>query len=166
MAHVAARRVRRRYTLAMSGISIGTAECELWSFFNGNSLGSWIRRISLRQTNLAVQVEESIAVRVIRGYSVSPGTVGGITTIGRLNSTDPDVAPSTVGYRYTTLASGGTPVTVFDDAWNLKEPYDIVFAPDESPYVSENDGYCVLRLGARSAAITVRATVVIEQGER
>lgn len=67
----------------------------------------------------------------------------------------------------TTVASGGTPTNVFEDAWNVKEPYDMFFAPDEAIYVPiSSEGHTVIRLGAPADAISLKSTIWIEQAER
>ncbi len=60
------------------------------------------------------------------------------------------------------LASGGSPVVLFEDAWNTRAGFDMSFAPEEGPE-AVNAERIVVQSGAPADAVTIRATFWVEE---
>jgi hypothetical protein len=117
-----------------------------------------IRRIRLGQTTESAVEEEQLAIAIIRGHSISG--VGNAVTPRPLAT---GVAPAgfTVETETASIATGGSPVILYEDCWNTRSGHDVAFSDEEAPgSVNER---LVVRQSATADNLTMYATFWIEE---
>lgn len=151
----------RLYTITISGVASPAAAFDFVEINAASNKPVRIRRIRIAQTSEATTEEEQLAITVVRGHTTSGS--GGDTTPdgGPLNPND-SAAGYTAETMNTTIASSGTPINLVEDAWNTRAGYDMAFAPEEAPE-SINGNLLVIRSAAPVDAVTIRATVWVEE---
>ena len=151
----------RMYTVTISGVASPATAFDFLEIVPATAKPIRIRRIRIAQTSESAAEEEQLALTIVRGHATS-GSGGDTTPDGApLNSTTP-AAGYTAETMNTTIASTGTPVNVFEDAWNTRSGYDVSFAPEECPE-AVNAERIVVRSAAPADAVTIRATFWIEE---
>jgi hypothetical protein len=105
--------------------------------------------------------EELLRYSVIRGHATS-GSAGSAATPA---PADPgDVAASfTAEVNNTTIASGGTPVTLMEGAFNVRGGETQWFPDGFEPKASQAQGTLVIRIPAPADAITIVGTAYVRE---
>lgn len=150
----------RIYTVVISGTASPAAAFDFFECVPATAKPIRLRRIRIAQSSEPTSEEEMLAITILRGHTSSGS--GGSTPTGRpLNSTDAALGftPETMN---TTQATGGTPVTLFEDVWNTRVGFDIPFAPEEAPE-AVNGERIVVASSAPADAVTIRGTLWVEE---
>ena len=151
----------RVYTICISGVASPAAAFDFVEISPATNKPVRLRRIRIAQTSEPSTEEEQIALTVIRGHTTS-GSGGDTTPDGGVLSSSDTAAAYTAETMNTTIASAGTAVNLIEDAWNTRAGYDMAFAPEEAPECI-NGVLLVVRSGAPADAVTIRATVWVEE---
>jgi hypothetical protein len=121
-----------------------------------------IHEIMLAQTSdQGDAAAEALQLLLIRGHATS-GSPGSAFTPLPLNSKITQAAATAVEINNTTIASAGTPVNLFADAWNIQAGYSKIWTPETRP-VFRNSERVVLRQSAPADSITMSGTIVFEE---
>lgn len=150
----------RMYTLVIEGVASPATAFDLFELNAAAEKPIRIRRLKIAQTSEPTTEEEQLPLSIIRAQSTS-GSGGSATTPQPC-----ELATGTAGFAAetmnTTVATGGTPKTLVTDAWNTRAGCDIAFAPEEC-IGSVNGTRLVVTSGAPSDAVTIRATLWVEE---
>lgn len=150
----------RVYTVVISGVASPAAAFDFFELNPATAKPIKILRIKIAQTSEPTTEEEQLALTIKRAFSTS-GSGGSAPTPIPLVSTD-SAAGFTAETMNTTVASGGTPVTLIEDAWNTRAGLDLAFAPEETPE-AVNGERLVVTSSAPADAVTIRATIWVEE---
>jgi hypothetical protein len=150
----------RMYTVVVAGTASPAAAFDLFELNPVAEKPIAIHRVRIAQTSESTTEEEQLAFSIIRGHSTS-GSGGSAPTPTPLT---PATAAAGFGAEVmnTTVATGGSPVTMFTDALNTRAGYDMAFSPEERPG-SVNGSRLVGTISAPADAITFRATIFVEE---
>lgn len=151
----------RMYSITISGVASPAAAFDLFEISPATNKPVRIRRIRIAQTSEPTTEEEQLALTVIRGHTTS-GSGGDTTPDGGPLSSSDTAAGYTAETMNTTIASAGTAINLVEDAWNIRAGLDLAFAPEEAPECI-NGVLLVVRSGAPTDAVTIRATLWIEE---
>ena len=145
----------RLYTISVGAVSISAAQ-DLFEIRPVANHPIQIIGLQIGQTNSTTQ--ENLGLSIIRGHT-SSGSAGSTPTIAPVDDGDA-AAGFAAEINNTTIASGGTGVTLFTDTVNLLAGYSIWFY-DEKTRIPAHAGHTtiVVRLTAPAAARTFRATL-------
>lgn len=150
----------RIYTVVVSGVASPAAAFDFFEFVAAAGKPIRLLRLRIAQTSEPTTEEEQLPLTVVISHSTS-GSGGSTPTPRAMQPTDV-AAGFTSETMNTTQATGGTPLTVMEDAWNTRAGVDIPFAPEEAPEVT-GGGRMVVASGAPADAVTIRATAWIEE---
>jgi hypothetical protein len=150
----------RMYTVVVEGTASPAAAFDFLEVNPAAEKPIRIRRIRIAQTSETTSEEEQLFLSIIRAYSTS-GSGGSAPTPQPLALGD-TAAGFTTEVMNTTQATGGSPKTLFSDAWNTRAGYDMAFAPEEC-IESVNGTRLVIASGAPADAVTIRMTVWVEE---
>jgi hypothetical protein len=150
----------RMYTVVISGVASPAAAFDFFEINPASAKPVRLRRIRISQTSEPTSEEEMLGITVIRAHSTS-GSGGSAPTPQPLTSTD-SAAGFTAETMNTTKATGGSPVTLFEDVMNIRAGYDMPFMPEEAPE-AVNAERIVVTCTAPADAITFRATLFVEE---
>lgn len=150
----------RIYTVAISGVASPAAAFDFFEF--NAAAGKPIRLLRLRvaQSSEPSSEEEQLTITVLSGHSTSGS--GGSAPTPRPTPASDAAASFAAETMNTTQATGGTPITLFEDVWNTRAGLDVAFSPEESLDVI-GGGRLVIASGAPADAVTIRATAWIEE---
>lgn len=152
----------REYTVIISGVASPAAAFDFFELNAAAEKPIGIRRIRIAQTSEPTTEEEQLAITIKRGYS-SSGSGGSAPTPAACRPGDA-ASGFTAETMNTTQASGGSPTTHFEDAWNTRAGFDVAFAPEEMVW-GANGSRLTVSSGAPADAVTIRGTIwVVEQG--
>ena len=119
----------------------------------------------LQTTDVGDAAEEVLGLSWLRGFTAS-GTLG--TTAGATpRPVDPDdAAAGMVAEAFnTTLASGGTAVTMGRMGWNVRIPLVEIYVPGGGVKVTQANTTLVLRLDAAPVdSLTMSGSILVEEG--
>lgn len=150
----------RRYSCAMSAVAV-TAQSDLWEI---TAPAAGIVRIAGvligQSTDYGDAAAEGLTIDIIRAYT-SSGSGGSSVTPTPTNSSD-SAAGSTVERNNTTIASGGSPVTLLSDAMNIQAGYQMIWPPEHMP-ILRNSERLVVRMSAPADSLTVSSTLIFEE---
>ena len=96
--------------------------------------------------------EELLQLNIIRGHT-SSGSGGSSVTPSPLNPGD-GAASFTAEINNTTIASSGTPVTLFGTTWNVRAGGEIWLPEDVRPRARQSNTPLVVRMSAPNDSIT------------
>lgn len=96
--------------------------------------------------------DELLQLNIIRGHT-SSGSGGSSVTPSPLNPGDA-AANFTAEINNTTIASSGTPVTLFGTAWNVRAGSDVWLPEDVRPRARQSNTTIVVRMSAPNDSIT------------
>jgi len=106
--------------------------------------------------------EEMLRVKIIRGHTTG-GSGGSVPTPVALNANE-GAADFSAEVNNTTIASGGTPVDVHSEAFNVRVGWVYVPTPEIRPLVTSSDGVIVVRLMANPIdSITMSGTLYVAE---
>lgn len=125
-------------------------------------------RVAIREIRLGQYSDpgdaqaEMLSVSIIRGYT-SGGTGGStVTPVNIMGHPNAGAASAVVEINNTTIASGGSAVTLCADTFNVMGGWRFYPVPDERPIVTIN-GIIVVRISAPADALTMNGTIVFEE---
>jgi hypothetical protein len=146
----------RVYTVSIPGTASPAAAFDLFELVPATAKPIALLRLRIAQTSEPTSEEEQLGLTITRG-TTSSGSGGSTPAAVPVCSTDAAAGftPETMN---TTQASGGTPVTLFEDAWNTRAGVDIAFAPEEG-LNAVNGERLVVKSAAPADAVTIRATL-------
>lgn len=150
----------RVYTVPISAVVSPGAAFDFFEFNPASAKPIELLRIRLGQTSEPTSEEEQLRITVKRAQSTS-GSGGSAPTPAPLNSTN-TAAGFAAETMNTTVATGGSPVTLFEDAMNIRAGYDMAFAPEEVPE-AVNGERLVVTCSAPADAITFSGTAWIKE---
>ena len=153
--------VGRMYTITISGVASPTAAFDFLEIAPAVNKPIRLRRIRIAQSSEPSTEEEQLVLTVVRGHTTS-GAGGDATPDGGPLNPNESAAGYTAETMNTGIASSGTAVNLAEDAWNTRAGYDMAFAPEEAPEAL-NGTLLVVRSGAPTDAVTIRATFWIEE---
>lgn len=156
----------RTYSVSFSAVSVSAAQ-DLFEISAADDKPVKLKGFSIAQTgnsDVGDAAEELLKLAVIRGHSTS-GSGGTTPTPRPLNPSDA-AAGFSAEANNTTIASGGTGVTLHEGAFNVRGPYDYWWPDGLEPSATQGNTTIVLRMASAPAdAITLSATLyVIEEG--
>lgn len=152
--------IGRMYTIIIPGTASPAAAFDLFELVPATAKPIRIRRVRIAQSSEPTTEEEQLAISIIRAHSTS-GSGGASVTPQPLNSGDP-ASGATCERMNTTVATGGSPVTILEDVWNTRTGYDMPFAPEECPE-AVNGERIVVTSSAPADAVTIRGTLWFEE---
>lgn len=154
--------IGRVYTVVISAVASPAAAFDLFEFNPAAAKPIRLLRIRLTQTSEPTSEEEQLRVSIIRAQSTS-GSGGSAPTPRPCNTTDP-AAGFAAETMNTTVATGGSPVTLGEYAINIRAGDDLALAPEEC-IEAVNAERLVVTCSAPADAITFDATCwVMEKG--
>jgi hypothetical protein len=107
--------------------------------------------------------EEFLRLKIIRGHT-SGGSGGTNPTPGQIDPRGA-AAGATTDVNHTTEASGGTVVTIWSHAFNIRTGLEMLFPPDCEPGADQGQTTIVVRLMASpSDSLTMSGTLFFEEG--
>lgn len=151
----------RMYTITIPGVASPAGAFDFVEISPAANKPIRLHRIRIAQTSEATTEEEMLSLTVIRGHTTS-GSGGDTTPEGGVLSSSDTAAGYAAETMNTTPASSGTAVNLVEDAWNTRAGFDLAFAPEESPECI-NGVLLVIRSGAPADAVTIRATIWVEE---
>lgn len=149
------------YTVVISAVASPAAAFDLLELVAADDKPIEILRMRIGQTSEPTTEEEQLRLTLTRAYSTS-GSGGSAPTPRLLNPSD-QAATFTAEVMNTTQATGGSPVTLFEDVMNTRAGYDMAFAPEERPMTTEAGGRLVLACSAPADAVTISATFWVRE---
>lgn len=123
--------------------------------------GTVIRLLGLivSQTTEATDAQdEMLQIRVIRGHTSGAGAL----TPSGLDSQD-SACTITDAAIDAAVASGGTPVTVLSDAFNVRSGYQLWWTPETAPIIRNADSRVVVRVSAPTDPVSFVGTLYFEE---
>ena len=150
----------RVYTIVVEGVASPAAAFDFLEINPAAEKPVRLLRLRIAQTSEPTTEEEQLSLSIIRAQSTS-GSGGSAPTPRPVNLADA-AAGFTAETMNTTVATGGTPITLMTDAWNTRAGYDMAFAPEEC-IGSVNGTRLVVTSGAPADAVTIRLTAWIEE---
>jgi hypothetical protein len=107
--------------------------------------------------------EEMLRIRIIRGHTT--GGSGGAAPTARPMDRSATAAGFAAETNNTTIASAGTGVNLYSDAFNIRSGLQLWFPPECMPEVSQGDVTIVVRLMAAPAdALSMSGTLFLLEG--
>lgn len=154
------RRIGQVFTVPLSAVAVSAAQ-DVFEIATTAETKVRIREIRLGQYSDAGDAQaELLSVLIMRGHTTTGS--GGTTPTPVNVSASTVAATSTVKANNTTVATGGSPVTIYADAWNVQAGWWYAPAEAEMPIVDVSSRV-VVRITAPVDAITFNATVVFEE---
>lgn len=154
----------RCYSLTFQAQTIANAsgDYDLFEIAPADDKPVALHWLHLGQTSeLGDAAEEQLRVAVIRGHAT--GGNGTSTTARPLNPNDTAAGATceTVG---STIASGGTAITICEHVFNIRAGLDLIWTPELRPVASQADTLIVVRLMAAVADdLTMSGTLYFEE---
>lgn len=106
--------------------------------------------------------EEFLAIKLMRGHT-SSGSGGSSVTPERMNTNDSS-SGFTATSGNTTVATGGSPVTLHQEAFNIRAGMQYIPTPETRITANQSTSRLVARLASTPAdAITLYATMLVEE---
>lgn len=152
----------RMYSVVIGGTASPAAAFDLFEFNAAAGKPLRLRRLRIAQTSEPTTEEEQLVVAIIRSHGTS-GSGGGTPTPAPVYSSTSAAAGFTAETMNTTVATGGTPITIVQDAWNTRAGLDMAFAPEEAPGITGGGRLVVTCPVAPADAVTIRATAWVEE---
>jgi hypothetical protein len=160
------------FTATFSAVAV-TAAQDIFSILAPATCRVRIRDIKLMQySDFGDAQAEILSVLLIYGNTVA-GSVGTAVTPNNLHPWTSAVATATVRANDTTPASGGTPLTLVADGWNVASGWslrdslrlsdDRINLPTEGIWIERGGRLCV-RITAPADSLTCNGTLVFEEG--
>lgn len=150
------------FKAAFSAIAVSLAQ-DLWEVVAPAASRVRIREIRFGQySDFGDAQAEIISVLILRGYTVAGSGGGTITPAGAAGSIFTGAAASTVLRNNTTVASGGSPVTLLADCMNVAAGF--LYRPplEEMDWLEAAERY-VVRITAPADPITMNGMLVLEE---
>jgi hypothetical protein len=151
----------RIYTAAFDNIAVSAAQ-DLFEIAPAATAGVVIHKLLIGQSSDYGDAQaEGLRLLIIRG-ATSTGT-GGATITPANTIPGGAAASSTVKRNNTTAATGGTPVTLHADCFNVQAGYQFIWTPETRLAVAPSSRVVVNLPAAPVDAITMSATIYFEE---
>ena len=150
----------RIYSISFDNIAVSTTQ-DLFEIATPATTGAALLGLFIGQSSDYGEAQaEGLRVLVIRGATTT-GTATSVTPVSRLPGTGASVC--TCKRNSTVAATGGTPVNVHADAFNVQAGYQYWWTPETTPTVAPSSRVVVNLPAAPTDAITVSATLIFEE---
>lgn len=151
------------FAVTFSAVAVSAAQ-DLFEINTPAGARVVIREVRFGQYSDAGAVEsELISVLMIRAYATS-GSGGSAATPVNISGHTGSITPGTTAeVNNTTVASTGSPITLFADAWNVQAPFLWIPTEKEHRIVLEASQRFVVRITAPADAITLNGTLLFEE---
>lgn len=152
----------RVYTVSFANVSVSAAQ-DLFEVSPADDKPVELIGLFLAQNgvgDVGDAAEELIRISVIRGHATS-GT-GTAATAHPVKRTDP-AAGFACEINNTTVASTGTPITLHEDAFNVRAGYMLWWPEGTEPDAAQGDTTIVVRIPAPADAITLTGTLYVRE---
>lgn len=149
------------YTVQFSAVAV-TAAQDFFTLISGSTKPLIVHGFFLGQhTEFGDAQDESLQIRVRRGQT-SSGSAGSTPTPVPIN---PSGAASTFTAHVndTTIANGGTIVTLHSDGMMVRGGYQIWFTPETRPVVAISSRLTVELVSTPADSITMDGTIYVEE---
>lgn len=151
----------RTYSVPFSAVSISAAQ-DVWEITPADDKPCRILGFCLGQySDVGDANSENLSVTVIRGYTTS-GSGGSTPTPTPMDGID-TAAGFSAEMNNTTVASTGSPVTLWADVWNTQAGYMVWFPEGAQPQASQANTTIVVRITAPADAITANGCIVVQE---
>lgn len=153
----------RIYAVTFEGVAVTAAV----DFFEiqpaGNKPVNIIGILLSQSSDLGDVNEEILRIQVLRGHTAT-GTGGATPTPAPVNNSSDTAAGCITDTNNTTIASGGTAVSLFSHAFNIRAGLEHYFPPECRPGASQANTTIVVRLMAAPAdSLTMNGTLFFEE---
>ena len=149
------------YTVTFSAVGVSVQQ-DLFEIVSPAAGVIIIHEIVLAQTSdMGDAAAESLQILLVRGHTTSGS--GGASFTPTPVSTKYPVASATCEINNTTIATAGTGVNVYADAWNIQSGYSKTWTPETRPLL-RNSERLVVRQSAPADSITCSGTLTFEEG--
>lgn len=149
------------YTATFSAVAVSAAQ-DLFEIVAGSGARIEIREIVISQYSDAADAQaEMLPILLMRGHT-STGS-GGSTPTPSPNKIAGATAQATVKANNTSQASGGSPVTLRAEAFNVMGGYRFYPIDEERIGLAVGDRFVVRLNGAPGDSLTVNGTIVFEE---
>lgn len=150
------------YNVVINGVA-GTAAQDLWEIRPATNRPVRIKNIQISQSSdVGDAAEEMLPITIIRGNTTS-GSGGSSPTPVPLDPSAP-AAAFAAEINNTTQASGGSPVTLWSGAFNIRTGELLMFPPDLYIKARASDTILVVRLpNAPADSLTFHGVLTIEE---
>jgi hypothetical protein len=148
-----------RYTAIIAGVSV-SAQQDLFQLVAPAAGLVTILELEIAQiSDYGDAAAEGLGLQFMRGHTTT-GSGGSSVTPNPITGKISQVAGTGVMANNTTVATGGTPLTIYASGWNIAAGHPKVWIP-ETRLVLRNAERGVFRMTAPADAITVYATLTI-----
>lgn len=152
----------RLYSLTFSAVAV-TAAQDLFELVPATDKPIRIHEIRVGQTSDAGDAQdELLQINIIRGYT-SSGSGGTATlTPNALDQNDAACGITNAEINNTTQASGGSPVTLLTDAFNVRSGWLYMPTPETRPRIAAGTRV-VVTITAPADSLTMSGTIIFEE---
>jgi hypothetical protein len=152
----------RLYAITFENVAV-TASVDFFEITPADDRPVIIHALHLSQsTDVGDAAEEMMRVQILRGHT-TPGSGGAAPTPAPLNPVDA-AAGFTVETNNTTIASAGTTVSLYAEAFNIRSGLVQIWPPELRPIVTQANATLVVRLLSTPAdSISFSGTLYVEE---
>ncbi len=152
----------RHYAVTFENVAV-TGAVDFFELQPADDRPVVIHALHLSQsTDVGDAAEEMMRVQILRGHTTS-GSGGSAATPAPLNPID-TAAAFTAETNNTTIASAGTAVSLYSEAFNIRAGLAQVWPPELRPMASQANTTIVVRLMAAPAdSISFSGTLYVEE---
>lgn len=151
----------RCYTVTFNAVAI-TAAQDLFEITPADDKPVNLLGLFLGQTtDFGDAQDETLGLQIIRGHATG-GSGGSAPTPGPMDGID-TAAGFTAEVNNTTVATTGSTVTLWSDAWNVRAGYGLWFPEGTQPRASQANTTIVVRMTAPTDSITANGTLVVAE---
>lgn len=152
----------RVYAVSFEGVAV-TAQVDFFELTPADDKPIAIHGLFLSQSSdVGDAAEEILRVKIIRGHATG-GSGGSAPTPVPLDPNDA-AAGCAAETNNTTIASTGTAVDLYADAFNIRSGLATIFPPEMRPMASQANTTIVVRLMAAPAdSLTMSGTIYFEE---
>lgn len=144
-----------------SAVAVSAAQ-DLFEIVAPSNRRVCIREIRIGQYSDAGNAEaEMLSILLMRGHTTT-GSGGAAVTAAHLQSGGGVRSQSTIASNNTTVATGGNPVTLLADSFNVQAGFRFYPVPDERLWL-EPGQRMVVRITAPADALTMNGTILFEE---
>jgi hypothetical protein len=152
----------RVYAVPFSAVAVSAAQ-DLFELTPADDKPVEIVGIVLGQTSDSGDAaDEQLQISIIRGNTTS-GSGGSAPTPAPVKSSATAASGFTAEVNNTTVASSGTAVTLFTDAWNVRAGYTQWFPEGAEPSASQTNTLLCVRMTAPADSITMSGTLFVRE---
>lgn len=155
----------RTYMVPINAVAV-TAAQDLWQITP--VAGKPVRILGLvigQYTDVGDAASENLSLKISRGWATTGSGGTDLTTTSPPCDPSDGAAGFNAKINNTTVASAGTEVPLFGDAWNTQAGYQMWFPEDSQPGCNSTTGVILTaRITAPADSITVNGTLFVREG--